>query len=270
MDTIIHEFPPAPLLQPYIKTYWTGEFNAQGNSLLIQQVLPNGYIELIFHFGNYHCLLYQNNNWEKSPNYTLIGLFTKPYEVRFNEKVTVFGIRFKPEGIYSLFKIPASQFSHSYLDMQNVLSNDFKTFTQMLQESKSANEMIMKTEQFLLRNLQQNDINIYYLNYAAETIRKTFGLLRIDELMQKTYISQRQLEREFKEKIGITPKQYMRISRLNEINRIMKTDSLNRLTTLSYLNGFADQAHFIREFKDFTGTSPLKFLKNRDHFIVNN
>ncbi len=269
MDTIIQEFEPAALLQPYVKTYWFGKFNTQANSILSQQVVPNGYIELIFHLDSEHCRLYQNNRWEKSPNYTLIGLFTKPYEVRFNEPVSVFGIRFKPEGIYSLFNIPASEFSHSYLDMENVLNKDFKSFAEALQICKSIHEMIIKTEHFLLRNLQETNKEIYYLNYAAETIRNTFGVLRIDELIQKVYISQRQLEREFKEKIGITPKQYMRIARLNEINRILNSGNFNRLTTLSYLNGFADQAHFIREFKEFTGTSPLKYLKNKNQFIVN-
>lgn len=269
MDTIIHEFQPAPLLQPYVKTYWTGVFNAQRNPLLVQQVVPNGYIELIFHFSNDHCLLYQNSNWEKSPDYTLIGLFTKPYEVRFNQKVTVFGIRFKPEGIFNLFNIPASEFSQGYLDMEDVLKKEFKSFAQKLYECKSNDEMIIKTEYFLLGNLRQNNNEIYYLNYAAETIRKTCGVLRIDELMKKVFISQRQLEREFKEKIGITPKQYMRIIRLNEINRILSSGNFDRLTTLSYLNGYADQAHFIREFKNFTGTSPLKYLRNKNLFIVN-
>lgn len=269
MDTILHELEPAPLLQPYVKTFWTGEFNAEGNSLLAQQVVPNGYIELIFHLDSDHCLLYQNNTWEKSPTYTLIGLFTKPYEVRFNKKVKVFGIRFKPEGIYNLFGIPASEFSASYLDMENVLSRQFKTFTSQIHEAQSIDKMIMATEEFLLHNLKQTSNDIYYLNYAAESIRKTYGILRIEELMQKVFISQRQLEREFKQKIGVTPKHYMRIARMNEINRILTTGDFNRLTTLSYLNGFSDQAHFIREFKQFMGIPPLKFLKNKSQFIVN-
>jgi AraC-like DNA-binding protein len=73
----------------------------------------------------------------------------------------------------------------------------------------------------------------------------------------------------FKETYGITAKEYMRLSRLNAIQQYMRgTDSIN-LTELSYDKGFADQSHFIREFRSLTGSSPRGFLKERGQFIMN-
>ena len=68
-------------------------------------------------------------------------------------------------------------------------------------------------------------LDLSYLNRAAEIIRKEKGMISMDELAGKAYISARQLEREFRKKIGISPKNYMRLSRLNEVNRILTSRS---------------------------------------------
>jgi len=91
----------------------------------------------------------------------------------------------------------------------------------------------------------------------------------MEELTKNVFISPRQLEREFKDKMGISPKQYMRLNRLNEANRLLQNGDVTDLTQLSYLNGFSDQAHSIRDFKAFSGLSPKRFLKDKEKFIVN-
>ena len=60
--------------------------------------MPNGCIELIIHLTHDHCELVKEDTWGKSPEFTLIGLQTKPYEVRFNEQVQIFGVRFNQKG----------------------------------------------------------------------------------------------------------------------------------------------------------------------------
>ena len=269
MNIEIAEIPPKKELAPYVQTYWYGRFNLNQSRFFTQQVMPNGFVELIFHLSSKHCYLYQRSRWSQSPVFTLIGLFTKPYEVQFDECVKTFGIRFKPEGIYNLFGVPASEFSEDFLDMTCVLSRSFATFSQRILEQSDVNIMKSLADEYLLANLVRNNINYYYLNRAAEVIRNTNGMIRMDELIDNVYISHRQLEREFKDKIGITPKQYIRIARLNAVNRhLLKTDTAD-LISLSYENGFYDHAHLIREFKYFSGLAPSKFLKRASSYIVN-
>lgn len=269
MNINITEHKSAVLLQPFVETYWQGQFNINRSKLFVQQVMPNGFIELIFHISSRHCYLYQHACWSQSPVYTLIGLFTKPYSVQFDDCVTTFGIRFKPEGIYNLFGIPASEFSEAYLDMACVLSKNFSDFSTRIIGQQHVEDMVSLADKFLLSSLEKHNINYYYLNRAAEYIRHTNGAIRMDELIDNVYISHRQLEREFRDKIGITPKQYIRIARLNALNRhLLKTESKD-LTALSYENGFFDQAHLIREFKQFSGLPPSKFLKQIESYIVN-
>jgi AraC-like DNA-binding protein len=263
------EYRPINQLDPYVESFWTGSFNLNSTDLLTQRVIPNGYIELIIHLTDYHCELLQGPDYLPSPDYTLIGLFIKPYDVHFRNLVKVFGIRFKPEGIYHIFGIPASELHHNFTDMETVAGRLFGEFCSRIKESYSTFNMISLTEKYLIDNINKSKLNLYYLNKAAEIIRKSNGNISIDELAGKVYISSRQLEREFKQKLGISPKSYMRIARLNKVNRKIKNGERINLTGLSFSAGYSDQAHFIKDFRHFTGVSPKVFINKKEDFIIN-
>ena len=263
------EYNPSSRLGSYVELFWFGQFNLNQTPLLSQRVVPNGYVELIIHLTDSHCELLQGRAFEKSPDYILIGLFTQPYDVHFRKRVRVFGIRFKPEGVYPLFGMPASEIHAAFADMESFTGRNFREYSSRIRESNSIREMIGISEKYLLDNVNRSKLNLYYLNRAAEIIRRKKGSISMEELAANAYISTRQLEREFRQKIGISPKNYMRIARLNHVNRIITTGRRLLLTDVSYACGYADQAHFIRDFKHFTGESPKNFIRDRNRYIVN-
>jgi len=269
MNIVFQEYNPPPALMPYVEFFWEGKFNLASDSLLTQRVVPNGYVELIIHLTDLHCELLQGEGFGPSPVYTLIGLFTKPYDVHFKGFVDVFGIRFKPEGFYHIFGVPAAEIKEEFADLEDLTGRKFREFCAILREQTTGTNRMAFSEQFLRENLHRNNVNLYYLNRAAELIRRHKGLITVDELAGQVFISTRQLEREFKQKLGVSPKQYIRIARLNEVNRLLENGEELDLTGISYESGFADQAHFIRDFKNFTGASPRVFVKKRGEFIVN-
>lgn len=269
MNIDIKEYKPSAHLSPFIELYWSGNFNFNSDELLTQRVIPYGYVELIIHLNDFHCELLQGSDYSSSPDYTLIGLYTRPYDVQFRNHVKVFGIRFKPEAIYHAFGLPAAEVHHSFIDMETAADRLFGEFCLRLRESDSTTQMISLTENYLLKKIRSSRLNLYYLNKAAALIRESNGSISVDELAGKVYISTRQLEREFKNKLGLSPKSYIRIARLNQVNRKIQSGERIDLTELSFSSGYADQAHFIRDFKQFTGESPKVFLSKKDQFIVN-
>ena len=269
MSIIIKEFKPSLPLRPYVELFWLGNFNVNSTNYLSQKVIPNGYVELIIHLTDFHCELLQNSGYSSSPNYLMIGLFTQPYDVHFKKHVKVFGIRFKPEAIYHIFGIPTSELNAYFADAECFAGKNFREFSLRIIDSKSVTEMISLSEKYLLKNINGSKLNLYYLNKAVEIIRKRNGILSMDELAGKVYISSRQIEREFKQKIGISPKNYMRIARLNEVNRMINNRQRLNLTEISFAAGYSDQAHFIRDFKHFTGESPKVLISKKEEFIIN-
>lgn len=269
MNLSIKEYKPPAELANFVELYWTGAFNLHSQGIMQQTVVPNGCVELIIHLSDVHCNLEKDSTWTPSPDYTIIGMYTAPYVVKFYEQVSVFSIRFKPEGVYHIFGVPAAEFGNGFEDMELVLGEGFKGFTNRLKEKTSVGKMIALTNEYLLMNLYKNALNINYVNHAAEIIRKAEGFLSIEELSEQVYISKRQLEREFKNKLGITPKMFMRLSRLNKVHQLLNSGYNLAYTDIAHDMGYADQSHFIRDFKNFTGEKPTIFIKNRDEFIVN-
>lgn len=268
MNVKFSEYRPSQALSSYVQAYYTGDFNLYSENNFVQSVVPNGCIELIIHLTHDHCELVKEDTWGKSPEFTLIGLQTKPYEVRFNQQVQIFGVRFNPEGIYHIFGVPPALFTATFENSTDVLGTEFKDYCSRLRESTSIQQQIRLTETFLLKNMLDNAKGYDYIRMASETIRKSHGLLSLEELIQKVHISPRQLQREFKKKFGITAKEYMRLSRLNAVQQYMQVPNSLNLTEVSYEHGFADQSHFIREFKKLAGTNPRSFLKKRADYLT--
>jgi AraC-like DNA-binding protein len=267
MNSLITEYESGTDLKPFVELFWEGSFNSTSSGPQSMHLIPNGCLELIIHLNDLHCDLQHIDAWYQSPDYMLIGLFTQAYEVQFRDHVKVFAIRFKPEGIYNIFGVPASLFKERFEDMSLVLGREFRDFSRALREEKSIPLMIKRAEAYLRKVLQKNNAALNYVNHAAEIIRTTKGI-RIEDLPNRVYISQRQLEREFKYKIGISPKHYLRITRMNEVMRFLSKNHAIDLTSVAYHCGYFDQAHFINDFKKITGSNPTLFIKDKGNYLT--
>jgi transcriptional regulator GlxA family with amidase domain len=72
-------------------------------------------------------------------------------------------------------------------------------------------------------------------------------------------VNRRQLERKFSSAIGLSPKQLSKVIRLQTTLKALYQEKSSTLTSVAYENGYYDQAHFIKDFREFTGVSPKEF-----------
>jgi AraC-like DNA-binding protein len=101
---------------------------------------------------------------------------------------------------------------------------------------------------------------------AAAQIKERHGSVRMKELAQRAGVSLSALERRFRKMIGASPRKFASIVRLRHVLQLR--NGSGTLTDVAYQAGYSDQAHFIKDFRNFTGLAPQSFFeRSRDsHF----
>jgi AraC-like DNA-binding protein len=94
------------------------------------------------------------------------------------------------------------------------------------------------------------------IDYVIPEILKSGGVVKIDALVKSAYMSNRQFERVFKERMGISGKFYSRLVRFTKAWLLKETKPHITWTQVAYECNYFDQMHLIRDFKDFANTNP--------------
>lgn len=94
---------------------------------------------------------------------------------------------------------------------------------------------------------------------AVQRVRTAGGQKRMDVLADETNLSMRQLERVFREHVGLSPKTYSRLVRFDGAARGIDARGTLSWTHFALTHGYGDQAHFINDFKEFAGVTPAQF-----------
>jgi len=169
---------------------------------------------------------------------------------------------FKEAGAAHFFKQPLHELFRESISLENfMLRSELLLLEERLFEAKTDATRIDIIEKFLISKL--NPIKPDQLVLAAlSLIHKSKGNIRIRELTEQLHISQSPLEKRFRSIVGTSPKKFASIVRLK--NAIQQYSNKSSFTDLGYEAGFYDQAHFIKEFKIFTGLSPEKYFSSGD------
>lgn len=114
-------------------------------------------------------------------------------------------------------------------------------------------------ERFLLGQLRRRDADPLVCEAVAR-IRGAHGSLRIGDLCARSGLSQSALERRFRREVGASPKKFAAIVRLRHVVRLRRAGA--SLTEIAHAAGYADQPHFIKDFKRFSGQAPEEFFRS--------
>jgi AraC-like DNA-binding protein len=121
-------------------------------------------------------------------------------------------------------------------------------------------DRIRQIETFLLSKLTEQNTIDAITKSCVDIILQSQGQIGITTLAGKMNIHRRNMERKFTSVIGISPKQLAKVARLQATLKMLGQKKFTNLTEIAYENGYFDQAHFIKDFKEFTGINPKSFF----------
>jgi AraC-like DNA-binding protein len=216
-------------------------------------------MELVFHYGDLFTKYHPNGRSVFQPRSFIHGQLTRFIEIGGNGTVGVFSIRFHPQGLKSFVSISLNEINDSAVSIDQLWGAAARELEDRILHAGHNEDRVRIVEDFLLQKLSPSPVN-HLVGRSVTMIDQQKGLVSIDELSLRLNTSRRHLERQFISATGLSPKQYGRITRLQYILSLAEQGKFNTLTDLAYDAGFYDQAHFIKDFKTFTGLSPKQYF----------
>lgn len=251
---------PAVHLQSYVRHIEILE-NDQENGLL--EPLPfyaDGCPGLIFQQTRNGMLI--SSNAQKLDDFFVYGQTVKPIGFAPQGAYRMIIFYFYPHVVKTLYGINSSEITDHCLSLSLLPSASLMEVRDRLHSSRTANDQVQIISNYLADMIAAKDAKVdNVVQYAINHIAHRNGQASMKELRSYLQVSERTFERRFEHYVGVNAKLFARICQFRaSLLQLYKKD-FTKLSDLAYDNGYADQSHFIRSFREFTGLSPFEFKK---------
>lgn len=251
------EFSPSAALVPFVKCFWMLESNDPGPHER-ERIFPDGSIEWIFHYGDHFRKYINGDRFVIQPRSFFHGQLKRWFELQPTGRIGVFGVRFHPAGLYPFVDFDVSTMTGDTMATAAIWPNELATIEASLLHA-TMEQRIAFAERFLLQKLQPQKVD-ETIHACVRAIVRAAGNVSVDALAEELAVGRRVLERRFSAAVGLSPKLLARIVRFNRTLKLIGDNDFSSFTIVAHEGGFYDQAHFIRDFRNFTGLNPKQYF----------
>jgi len=237
-------YPASPDLAPYVEWFWTVEWDL----LTPQKVetLPHPSVFLLLEPG-----LAQ-----------IAGVSTAKFSRMLQGCSRVFGVKFRPGGFRPFVAQPVSVFTDRVFAIEEVFGEAAAGLDRRVLAHTDHQAVVAALESFLRERRPLPDDNIEIVQRIVAQIAAEPEWTRVEQVAQACDMGVRTLQRLFGEYVGVSPKWVIQRYRLHEAAARIAATETPDWADLALSLGYADQAHFIRDFKKLVGTSPADYRKS--------
>jgi len=256
---MIESIKPTGILSKYIKNYFIVETDNSEDYLPNERVYPCGYATLVFHYGSPSIFQKKDSSKYIEPNLVICGQQTNYYDLSLSGKTGMILIVFRPHGVKSFFNFPITELLNENLSLHDLLNNETIELEDKLSNSPNNRQRITLLENFLIKRLIDNN-EFERVEHAIKIIENSKGQIKAQDIAHEVCLGIKQFERTFSKYVGINPKKYASIVRFQNVIQMKRKHENSSMFQLAFDNGYYDHAHFIHDFKSFTGLSPKEFF----------
>ena len=258
------KFQPHPNLESLVNFYWTLEVPASEDSQR-QRIIPDGSIEMAFILGDDIKRYVSDDEFILQPRAMVLGHTINPFFIEPVGHVYTFAASFYPYGFANFITKPIEALVNKETPLHELFDEvPVKKLEQKIINSSGTEKRIRAVEEFLFERLQDQATIDAIVKSTIDTLIATRGSTPINQILRNDPSKRRQLERKFLKQIGLSPKRLGKVIRLQAALKMLLNEESENLTAIAYKNEYYDQAHFIKDFKSFTGLSPGDFLGNKN------
>ena len=255
------KFNPSSILSSFVECYFIWDSEGRLETPMVIESPPSGFCSIVFNYADPYYL--QNKKYERLavPMQFISGQSIYSYKLFLEGEIGVAGIVFKPAALATIFQLPIYEYTEERIDLYKIFKKPVidKYVTQI--KLAGEEQKVHLLEEFLMQQYRIQKPEPDYIDKAANYIVEHNGLLQVSDLLKDSCMSRRSFERKFFQKVGLSPKYYARLRRIGYLLTFVAGKRKADWPKIVAECEFYDQAHFIKDFKEFTGRSPQQYLK---------
>ncbi|CAL1517678.1 AraC family transcriptional regulator [Chitinophaga sp. MM2321] len=192
----------------------------------------------------------------------LYGQMIAPYELSIRAPYLMIAFQLYPFAAKLLFDVNPKKLNDDCADLSKIKAAAIENPLEALTTSSAISLKVEIIAKFLSELARKKGLEEYLeIQQAIQIIFDHKGKIAVNKLARDLNTTERTLRRKFNDCIGISPKKFAKIIQFQTSLMQISTGGFSKLTDVVYENGYADQSHFIRNIKKFTGKKPLQLKK---------
>lgn len=236
----------------------------------IDRFLPDGNVNIVIDLTDYPKFIYDNETLKEIQTCRHVwfsGIRNRYITIPSGRESEMFVINFHKGRSYPFVQMPLNELTDSVVDGDLVLTSEIMNLREMILASTLIPQKFIIVENYLVKKFRSKLIVNPFIEFAVNKIIACSNQMSIEEISNKVGYSQKHLIKLFKDNVGLTPKGFLKIIRFQKtIEEIATTKEIN-WAGIAYESGYYDQAHFINDFKLFSGFTPQEYLSKQSDYL---
>lgn len=259
---IYEEYGASPALAPFVDRLWALEGAVETAG--VDPILPDGHAEIIVHAGDPFVHITADGRAERQEPTLISGQLTRAIQVAASGDTRVVGARFRPGGLHALLGLPQHELTDRVTPLTGVHARLARIIAHDVCSRQERHDLVAALDRALCA-IAPGRPERSPADAAAALALGRHGLVRVGDLAVRAGIGPRQLERLFRDRVGVSPKLFLRIVRFQEVLGALRSGAApSGWAEVAATHGYYDQAHFVHDFKAFTGTTPAAWQVGDD------
>src|SRR5688572_19880713 len=251
------EYPTSPPLARIAECYWILEGHGTG---VPEPIIPDGRIEIVLHYGVRFERHHVDGTIERQPASLIVGQILAPMSLGYTGQAGVAAIRLRPAAARAVVRGAAADVTNLSVDLEDMFGST-ATLRERLALAADDGARVRLLEAWL-GSIVRGAVSAA-IEAAVDEIVSTCGTIGLPSLAATTGLGVRQLERRFWTDVGVAPKTFARLVRLQAALRRIADGQ--PLAGVAHACGYYDQAHMTRDFSRLAETSPAAWQQYAGH-----
>lgn len=263
---INHLHRPGPPLSQFVELFWYYE----GVSLPHEKerLLPQGTVELVIDLREKQpavCDGCRPDGFESSPSALVCGPHSRFFIMDTACQAQVIGIHFRPGGAFPFLKLPADELQNRHVALDDLWGSRAGELRERVLAAPAPQDKITILETFLMAQACRPLSTHPAVRFALQEFERR-EMPAVATVTDHIGLSSRRFIQVFSEEVGLSPKLFSRVRRFQQVLQIIHCARAVDWAEIALGCGYFDQAHFIHDFKEFSGINPTAYLAARtDH-----